>query len=41
VNADPPNPASDSFHAAFGFVVVGSATLSGGNAVRHYAHTLG
>ena len=28
INADPPNPASDRFHAAFGFVEVGSALLA-------------
>ncbi len=29
VNADPPNPASDAFHAALGFKAVGSARLEG------------
>jgi predicted GNAT superfamily acetyltransferase len=36
VNLDPPNPASDAFHAAMGFVEVGRATLSGGKVVRYY-----
>jgi predicted GNAT superfamily acetyltransferase len=30
VNADPPNPGSDAFHAALGFVPVGSAAIHGG-----------
>lgn len=30
VNADPPNPASDAFHAELGFVPVGTATIHGG-----------
>jgi uncharacterized protein len=29
VNADPPNPASDRFHAALGFVPVGTAAIHG------------
>ncbi|MGO4841564.1 GNAT family N-acetyltransferase, partial [Rhizobiaceae sp. 2RAB30] len=29
VNADPPNPASDAFHAALGFSEVGDATIHG------------
>jgi hypothetical protein len=41
VNADPPNPRSDAFHAAMGFAVIGAATLSNGNSVRYYAKTLG
>nr|WP_292536340.1 GNAT family N-acetyltransferase [Mesorhizobium sp.] len=37
VNAEPPNPASDAFHAALGFVGVGEAVIHGGNkAVRYY-----
>ena len=28
INVDPPNPASDRFHQAFGFVEVGSAFLA-------------
>jgi predicted GNAT superfamily acetyltransferase len=27
VNVEPPNPASDAFHARLGFATVGSATL--------------
>lgn len=41
VNADPPNPASDAFHAALGFREVGDAVIHGGKkAVRYYAKTL-
>lgn len=41
VNADPPNPASDAFHAALGFRVVGAATIHGGaKTVRYYARPL-
>lgn len=36
VNAEPPNPASDAFHAALGFAQVGSATLAGGRKVVRY-----
>lgn len=42
VNADPPNPASDAFHAALGFREVGSAVIHGGKkAVRYYLRRLG
>ncbi len=38
VNADPPNPVSDAFHAAMGFVEVGSAEIHGGaKTVRYFA----
>ena len=38
VNADPPNPASDAFHAALGFAEVGDAVIHGGKkSVRYYA----
>lgn len=37
VNADPPNPASDAFHARLGFVEVGDQTLPNGKTVRYYA----
>ena len=38
VNADPPNPGSDAFHAAQGFAEVGAATLAGrGKTVRYFA----
>src|SRR4051812_24182944 len=30
VNSDPPNPASDAFHAALGFAPVGTAEIHGG-----------
>ena len=37
INADPPNPASDAFHAALGFKPVGEARLEGrGKTVRYY-----
>jgi hypothetical protein len=39
VNSDPPNPESDAFHAALGFVEVGSASIHGGaKTVRYLAH---
>ena len=41
VNSDPPNPASDAFHAALGFVDVGSAAIHGGaKTVRYLARKL-
>lgn len=36
VNADPPNPASDAFHAAQGFQVVGEARLTDRNKTVRY-----
>jgi len=37
VNSNPPNPASDAFHAGLGFVEVGAAVLpGGGKAVRYF-----
>jgi predicted GNAT superfamily acetyltransferase len=36
VNADPPNPASDAFHAALGFVPVGTAAIHGGKKTVTY-----
>ncbi|MER9686031.1 GNAT family N-acetyltransferase [Mesorhizobium sp. M0139] len=37
VNAEPPNPASDAFHAALGFGEVGEAAIHGGQkTVRYY-----
>lgn len=41
VNSEPPNPASDRFHAALGFSVVGQAVLPGGaKSVRYLARAL-
>lgn len=36
VNSDPPNPASDAFHAALGFVPVGTAKIHGGEKTVTY-----
>ena len=35
VNLEPPNPASDAFHAALRFAAVGQATLGSGKIVRY------
>ncbi len=41
VNADPPNPASDAFHAALDFTEVGSASIQGGSkTVRYLARNI-
>jgi predicted GNAT superfamily acetyltransferase len=41
VNSSPPNPASDAFHAALGFVEVGTASVYGGSrTVRYLSHML-
>jgi predicted GNAT superfamily acetyltransferase len=41
VNQTPPNPESDAFHAALGFVEVGTATVyEGSRTVRYLSHTL-
>jgi predicted GNAT superfamily acetyltransferase len=41
VNTIPPNPASDAFHAALGFVEVGTASVHGGSrTVRYLSQTL-
>jgi predicted GNAT superfamily acetyltransferase len=37
VNIDPPNPASDAFHAALGFTQVGIAPIPSGKTVRYLA----
>jgi len=40
VNKTPPNPASDAFHAALGFVEVGTASVhGGGRTVRYLSRT--
>jgi predicted GNAT superfamily acetyltransferase len=36
VNSDPPNPASDAFHAALGFTEVGQAAIHGGSKTVRY-----
>ena len=41
VNQQPPNPASDAFHAALGFVEVGTASIhDGAKTVRYLARML-
>ncbi len=40
VNLDPPNPASDRFHAGLGFRPVGTAALPNGKTVTYLVHTL-
>jgi len=41
VNSDPPNPASDAFHAALGFIEIGQAAIHGGKkSVRYFAMRL-
>jgi predicted GNAT superfamily acetyltransferase len=40
VNEDPPNPASDAFHAKFGFAPIGSAALPNGKSVRYFSRPL-
>jgi uncharacterized protein len=40
VNADPPNPASDAFHAKFGFAPIGSAALPNGKTVSYFSKPL-
>lgn len=41
VNEEPPNPASHAFHAALGFVAVGTAALGAGKRARYYACGVG
>lgn len=38
VNSQPPNPSSDAFHAALGFVAIGEATINGGAKTVRYLH---
>ncbi|WP_374413438.1 GNAT family N-acetyltransferase [Novosphingobium colocasiae] len=40
VNLDPPNPASDAFHASLGFAEIGSATLPNAKTVRYLERLL-
>ena len=41
VNSDPPNPASDAFHARLGFIIVGTAHLADrGKTVRYFCKDL-
>ena len=40
VNADPPNPASDAFHAALGFAEIGATLLPNGKTVRYFMRDL-
>lgn len=40
VNFDPPNPASDAFHAKLGFAEIGRATLANGKTVRYLERRL-
>ena len=41
VNAKPPNPASDAFHAALGFVEAGGAAIHGGaKSVRYFTRDI-
>ena len=41
VNAEPPNPVSDAFHAALGFTEVGSPSIRAGKTVRYYERRIG
>jgi predicted GNAT superfamily acetyltransferase len=36
VNLEPPNPASDAFHATMGFIEIGQAAIHGGSKVVRY-----
>ena len=41
VNLDPPNPASDAFHASLGFHEVGRAAMANGKVVRYLTKSIG
>lgn len=41
VNSQPPNPGSDAFHAAMGFIEAGVASLAPGKTVRYLTRALG
>jgi uncharacterized protein len=40
VNVDPPNPASDAFHASLGFHEIGTASMANGKVVRYFKKEL-
>jgi uncharacterized protein len=40
VNVDPPNPASDAFHASLGFHEIGRASMANGKVVRYFIKPL-
>ena len=40
INSDPPNPASDAFHAALGFSEIGTGSPGGGKTVRYLTVSL-
>ena len=40
VNVDPPNPASDAFHASLGFHEIGRASTANGKVVRYFTKPL-
>jgi hypothetical protein len=40
VNLEPPNPASDAFHARLGFLEIGRAKLGNGKTVRYLSRSL-
>jgi predicted GNAT superfamily acetyltransferase len=41
VNVDPPNPASDAFHASLGFQEIGRAAMANGKVVRYFTRPTG
>jgi uncharacterized protein len=40
VNVDPPNPASDAFHASLGFREIGRASMANGKVVRYFTKAI-